>query len=226
MRAGTDAAGASICRVLHTAEFFGASDVAFAHALRLALAAHPEDIGVDEDVVEVPDDDREHGEGRLVEVDSADELERPRRDAVKDRDLEPQGQTGREHHDRAAGERPVFHLLPVGEAAVPRLLFGQPEVVRHRGDQLAPVRDAGRADPHARGGTEEGVGTAPEPGEDGPGDGAPWGEKVRWPRWYTPRAANTTPAARWVPASPPPGPVRRRGGGASRSGVRTPSRRG
>ena len=42
MRAVTDAAGASICRVLHTTDFSDASDVAFAHALRLALAAHAE----------------------------------------------------------------------------------------------------------------------------------------------------------------------------------------
>ena len=55
MRAGTDAAGASICQVLHTTDLSGASDVAFAHAeFSIIHVTRPGDMQAEEDWVEFP----------------------------------------------------------------------------------------------------------------------------------------------------------------------------
>lgn len=75
------------------------------------------DIGVHDRGVQMPDHNGQRRQDRFIEMDRPEQV-----------------------------ERPILHLLPVGEAPLPRVYPCQAEMVLEGPQQLAPIRDAGRAD--------------------------------------------------------------------------------
>ena len=78
---------------------------------------HRVDVGIDEDLVEVPDDDGQRGQDRFVEVNGGGNIDPPARQQIAHPDLGPHHDAGEAHERGAPDERPVLGLLAVGEAA-------------------------------------------------------------------------------------------------------------
>ena len=78
---------------------------------------HGVDVGIEEDLVEVPDEDGESGKNGLVEVDGGGHVDPPAGEQVADPDLGPEHDAGEAHERRAPDERPVLGFFGVVEAA-------------------------------------------------------------------------------------------------------------
>jgi hypothetical protein len=102
-------------------------------------------------------------------MDCPEQVEHPVGETIQERGLEPQREPRHHHDDGAPHQRPVLHLLPVGEAPVYRACPCQAEVVLEGPQQLAPIREAGRAEAHAGPPTADEIHSAPQTRQDGTG---------------------------------------------------------
>ena len=105
-------------------------------------------VGIEDDEVEVPDDDRESGEPRLVEVDCTADIVPELREQPDECVVEPHDDAGDRHDHSPPDERPVFGLLDVAEAVEARLLGCEPEVVSNHADRIGQVPAAPPEVPH------------------------------------------------------------------------------
>src|ERR1035437_5932668 len=93
---------------------------------------HRIDIGIEEDLVEVPHHNRQSGQNRLVEMDGRGHINPPARQQISSRYVGPQHHAGNRHQRRAPPQCPVLSLLRIVEAAELRLFAAQAKVITHR----------------------------------------------------------------------------------------------
>src|ERR1051325_2511698 len=79
------------------------------------------DIGIEHDVIEVPDDNGSAGENGFVIMDGGGDIDRPARKITGNIDLEPNHQPGDAHDNGSPNYCPIFGLFCVTEAAEPGL---------------------------------------------------------------------------------------------------------
>jgi hypothetical protein len=127
------------------------------------------DLGVHDRGVQVPDHNGQRRQDRFIEMDRAEQVERPVGEAIQERGLEPQPQTRHHHDDGAPHQRPVLHLFPVSEAPVCWACPYQAKVVLQGSQQLAPIREAGWAKAHACAPTADQIDSTPHARQDGTG---------------------------------------------------------
>src|SRR6266496_2661535 len=130
---------------------------------------HGVDIGIEEDLVEVPDEDGQRGENRFIEMDGDSDVQPPAWQEVADGHLGPEHDSGDGHDDDAPDQSPVFRLLGVREAfefgpgaAQPEIAAKDPENVgsvlglgNHIADQFAAVASQHRVDDVVYAGTDQ-----------------------------------------------------------------------
>src|SRR5579862_3385637 len=86
-------------------------------------------IWVKEDLVEVPDDDGQGCQDRLIEVDRGSDIEPPARHVIAHENFGPQHHASHGHDHHAPDQRPVFSLLRVVETRKLRLAGSEAEIV-------------------------------------------------------------------------------------------------
>jgi len=108
---------------------------------------HGCDVGIEEDLVEVPDDNGQRGEDGFVVVDGGSYIDPPTSKQIADGDFCPHHNAGDAHERGAPDERPVFGFFGVVEARELRLLFTHPQVVEHSSDGVEGIFRARREVP-------------------------------------------------------------------------------
>lgn len=74
-------------------------------------------IGIENDVINVPNENRQDRQNRFIEVNGGSDINHPAREKLRYRKLEPDHESRDSHDDRTPNHRPVFHFLRVAKAA-------------------------------------------------------------------------------------------------------------
>ncbi len=118
--------------------------VCFVHFSVPPGPVHGVDIGVEEDLVEVPNDDGEGCENGLVEMDGGGGIDPPSSEKIADPDVGPDHDAGNGHESCAPDERPVLGFFGVVEAVELRFDFAESEMEAHGGPDVDGVLWPGR----------------------------------------------------------------------------------
>src|ERR1051326_4252762 len=90
-------------------------------------------------MVEMPDDDRQRSQDRLVKMDSQRNVDPPASEKTEQTNLEPDHQPRKAHDESAPDDRPIFRLLGITEARDLRLYSFAAERVRQVTDDIAHI---------------------------------------------------------------------------------------
>src|SRR5215831_6532166 len=96
-------------------------------------------VRIENDMIEVPDDNRERGQDRLVEMDGQSDVNPPTRKETEEADLEPDHQAGETHDEGAPDDGPVLGLLCITKARDLRLDALEAEIIVEVADHIAHV---------------------------------------------------------------------------------------
>src|SRR5881394_322702 len=101
-------------------------------------------VRIENDVIEVPDDNRERREDRFIKVDGQRNVDPPARQEAKEADLEPDHQTSEAHDEGAPDDGPVFRLLGITKPRDFWLRLLQTKVITEIADDDAHVLQYGQ----------------------------------------------------------------------------------
>ena len=88
-------------------------------------------LGIKDDVIEVPDDDGEASEHRLVVMNGRGHHHHPAGQILGHINFQPDGQAGGTHEDGAPDHRPVLHLFRIAKASDLRLDRAPAAQIKH-----------------------------------------------------------------------------------------------
>src|SRR5215472_9824718 len=89
-------------------------------------------IRIEDHCVDVPDDNGERSQHRLVPVDRNGNIDPPSRDTRANKDLEPRHESSGAHHEHAPHECPVLRLFGIRESPEHWVILTETEIIRQR----------------------------------------------------------------------------------------------